>query len=953
MNTLARVLCLVMALTAGMAGADELVGKRLVGSWVFDKEHVGRGRVKAAFGELDGVITGKKRLQKHPPALRLDGTTNEVIAAEDIAGANLPTRGLTVEAWVSIDKPMARGGIVGAFQDNGGYEKGWVLGFRDSSFCFGLAAEESDDGDGVLTYVTSPTLFEPGRWYHVVGTYGGGEMRLYVNGELKGATKEQSGAVLYPEKAVLSIGSYHDDDELFYTEGRVLEVRLYQRALRAEEVEDNYAVRDFLFPSASGVVLGPYLQFAGRDKAVVRWRSDRPGPSVVEYRVDGQWRRATGEGSSTKHAVELTGLKRNTMHPYRMVFGTRGDARRSPDYECDTTFNYTLPAMPERLAKNPKEAVLAARIVSRTGVTQGYCLVLGCARRELAYELAAQTNLYVMIVDTDAEAVQTAREALAQAGAYGARLTVHHVPDLAQLPFTQCFANLIVAGGPIEDARLADAGELYRVLRPLGGTLCLVQDDGAPNLLSEKEIRAWLDPLGVPYQVARDAPGLWCMLKRGAIEGAGEWSHQYGTPDNSARSGEWLQGVTRTDGLEAQWVGRPGPRAMVDRNPRKPSPLYTNGRLFTQGLHRIIAQDAYNGAIYWSLEIPALQRFNMPRDCGNWCADADRVYVAIDDACWVLDAASGALEDVHWLSALAGVEGYDWGYVANVGDTLFGSGVRAETTYTNYWGAAREGWYDSPTGPVTKKVCSDFLFAFGKGEDRLAWKYEKGLILNPTITIAEGRVYFVECRNPDAAALPARRVGGEALWRDQYLVALDADTGQLIWERAIDTVDGTVVFYMIHANDTLVVALSDKKYHIYGFDAADGAQKWEGSHDWTGEDHSGHMQHPAVVGNVVYLEPCGYDMTTGERVTEAVGRHEGCATYSATQNALILRGKGRCIALWDAATEESTTWERLRPGCWLSTVSGGGMVLSPEGGGGCSCGGWMETSLAFLPRAER
>jgi hypothetical protein len=25
------------------------------------------------------------------------------------------------------------------------------------------------------------------------------------------------------------------------------------------------------------------------------------------------------------------------------------------------------------------------------------------------------------------------------------------------------------------------------------------------------------------------------------------------------------------------------------------------------------------------------------------------------------------------------------------------------------------------------------------------------------------------------------------------------------------------------------------------------------------------------------------------------------------------------------------------------------MVLSPEGGGGCSCGNWLETSIGFAP----
>jgi hypothetical protein len=63
---------------------------------------------------------------------------------------------------------------------------------------------------------------------------------------------------------------------------------------------------------------------------------------------------------------------------------------------------------------------------------------------------------------------------------------------------------------------------------------------------------------------------------------------------------------------------------------------------------------------------------------------------------------------------------------------------------------------------------------------------------------------------------------------------------------------------------------------------------------------------------------------------------------------LLYRGENRRISLWDVGTGETSSWPRLRPSCWLSTVAGGGMVLSPEGGGGCSCGGWMETSIAFM-----
>jgi len=703
------------------------------------------------------------------------------------------------------------------------------------------------------------------------------------------------------------------------------------------------------------VALGPYLRFTAPDAAVVQWRTADPAPSILEYESGDAWRRVEDLEPKTSHALTLDGLKRNEMSAYR-VLAPDGEAyARTEDYECDTAFNYTLPPVPEAPAYENEAAgtALFERLASELENPAGHGLVLGCGNGRLVYEMAKRSGLFVHGVDADPTVVAEARAALRQARSYGPRITVRHVESLARLPFTKWFANLVILDAArVSEEPLAVAQELYRVLRPGGGLACVLHPPERTTQLSAERLAAWAGEGKLAYQADLVDEGLWTFIRRPPLEGIGQWSHQYGSPDNSARSRETLGGATRTDQLEVQWVGRPGPRAMVDRNPRKPSPLYMNGRLFTQGLRRIIAQDAYNGAILWSLEVPGLQRYNMPRDCSNWCADKQRVYAVVKDACWALNAATGALEHVYAIAPTPPGAEYDWGYLAQAGDTLFGSALRKDTVYTNFWGKATAGWYDAPIGPVTYKVCSDALFALSKADGGVRWSYADGVLINPTITISGGRVYFVECRNEKVKAAATRRVGLKELWQDQFLVALDAATGAKVWERPLDTVDGTVVFYLLCADDTLVLALSRTKYHLYGFDAADGAPKWEASHDWTGNNHSGHMQHPAVVGNAVYLEPCGYDLDTGERVTDKVGRHEGCATYAAIENALLYRGTGRCISIWDPASGGVTRWERLRPGCWLSTMAGGGMVLSPEGGGGCSCGGWMETSLVFTPACK-
>jgi hypothetical protein len=73
----------------------------------------------------------------------------------------------------------------------------------------------------------------------------------------------------------------------------------------------------------------------------------------------------------------------------------------------------------------------------------------------------------------------------------------------------------------------------------------------------------------------------------------------------------------------------------------------------------------------------------------------------------------------------------------------------------------------------------------------------------------------------------------------------------------------------------------------------------------------------------------------------------GCGSYAATEKSLVFRAGN--VTMWDVADNSFSNWHRLRPDCWISTIPADGMLLSPEGGGGCSCGSWLETSLGFMP----
>ncbi|MFT5326900.1 MAG: hypothetical protein ACI8P0_004783, partial [Planctomycetaceae bacterium] len=137
--------------SAASARKDRIDDEHLLGHWLFERSHV-RGKTVENFagGHVGRTVTGPLlETVGDRQALELDGSGQGIVIAENYRDANMPRRTISVEAWVRVDEPQTWGGIVGAIQDNGDFERGWLLGYRDSKFSFALAGAE---GNGRLTY---------------------------------------------------------------------------------------------------------------------------------------------------------------------------------------------------------------------------------------------------------------------------------------------------------------------------------------------------------------------------------------------------------------------------------------------------------------------------------------------------------------------------------------------------------------------------------------------------------------------------------------------------------------------------------------------------------------------------------------------------------------------------------------------------------------------------------
>ena len=584
---------------------------------------------------------------------------------------------------------------------------------------------------------------------------------------------------------------------------------------------------------------------------------------------------------------------------------------------------------------------------------KGYCLILGRDSAGLAERIAERSDLRVICRSDDSEGVDAAREELRQRGLYGDRVVVHQGGS-DQLPYPPRFANLVVLQLADDAAPSYPAQEMWRVVRPYGGVLSLHFAGQKATDQVMRNAQEWSQGVVSKWETRSDEAGLWLIARRGPVPGAGEWTHLYAEPGNSACSGD----VVARGPMDLQWFGRPGPRDMADRHHHTISPLSKDGRVFTPGYGVLYASDIYNGAILWRAEVPESRRLGAFLDCGSMALDAERLYLATGEKCLALNVATGERQARYPVPRGKGGEAREWGYIARSGDSLFGSGTKPGAPYRSMELRGGNRFY----GQDMEVVMSEGLFALDPKSGRVRWTYEEGAIPNTTIAIGGGRISFVESANPKALASATGRMRAREMFGEgkQYLVSLNAETGDVAYKTEIDAKAFEHLVYLNYADGMLLLSGSrvvapTAHYSYQAFDAATGEPRWTADHDSGLPDNGGHGElnrHPTIVGGKAYAWPYAYDLRTGERdgVWKMDRRGGGCGGVSASAGSLFWRGSNPWMCDLGGAGDFRRLTSVTRPGCWINIIPAGGLVLIPEASSGCTCSFSIQTSMAFAPR---
>lgn len=604
-------------------------------------------------------------------------------------------------------------------------------------------------------------------------------------------------------------------------------------------------------------------------------------------------------------------------------------------------------------------------LLTKNRIHRGLALVIGNSDTQLSEQLAADTQLQVVLLLDDAEAVAKARLDLLDRSRPGrGQVSVQRRVPGQPLPFADFAFNLIAS---TEEPAAKEAAELYRVLRPSGGILAVenASAETAKQLQAGFEGRRTTPPESQRF-------GRTVIFRRGKLPGALDWDS---IVDRDERV-KWP--------LELLWFGGPGSKRTGSGSR---APVAAGGRNLVIGKNHLIALDAYNGTELWSRTLPYLYRNtgrlrNAPGPIRPWLtnsisADDDFAWLNFGHVVYKLDADTGEQLAVHGefpvpkQYSLQSQPQFRLDHFQKP-DTRGVSGARTKA--------------DSPAGSIQLSESGNELIVTLELEpyvdiaDTLYWElffdvrrpkrrsnlYEKGIFHllvrpsagrvetgvgpeHPDVTLnLENDGRRVTLRIPDEELA---RLAGAMVESFGFAAALNHKaTG----EQREMAVGRGYLRWEIHA-DAFATAFNNGWPVIL----RDGTQPPKVTSLPPVSALPEHAVRPGRIGGVG--RKAGYVVNVARERTNPLSldvsqfeynRGKGCGHPVASHTLHVLRSGS--LAFYDLDDDSGMRYfGGVRPSCTVSAVPAQGLVFAAEGSSGCSCNYNFKSTLALAPAKKR
>jgi uncharacterized protein (TIGR02145 family) len=179
-------------------------------------------------GTNNGVTLTEDRFGNATSAYYFPG--NEWISVPSSTTLNGITNGLTLSAWIKPEE-LANQNILNKWFDDSANDRGFFINTNSTGNPWiGII----DD----LNTVSSTKSLVRNRWQYVVGTWDGSYLNLYIDGKLSGSY--QTTGTFVNQDVVMGIGADPNPGPKNFFNGRIDDIRIYNRGLSQDEIESLY-----------------------------------------------------------------------------------------------------------------------------------------------------------------------------------------------------------------------------------------------------------------------------------------------------------------------------------------------------------------------------------------------------------------------------------------------------------------------------------------------------------------------------------------------------------------------------------------------------------------------------------------------------------------------------------------------------------------------------------------
>jgi trimeric autotransporter adhesin len=174
------------------------------------------------------AFTTSSKIGSH--AGNFDGSDDFVsLTSDPMAGRTQ----LSVSAWIKFSDVASYNGIAGAWAGDANMSALLFTGTNNKAYF------RIDTTTSTAATIMSNTSVQDNLWHHVVGTYDGSFLRIYVDGVEEGTAVAQSGTVASSAGALFNFGRYNNSNASTPT-GLIDEVAIWSKGLTRAEVKNIY-----------------------------------------------------------------------------------------------------------------------------------------------------------------------------------------------------------------------------------------------------------------------------------------------------------------------------------------------------------------------------------------------------------------------------------------------------------------------------------------------------------------------------------------------------------------------------------------------------------------------------------------------------------------------------------------------------------------------------------------